>query len=147
MFTINGTNVVWELPSFFWVNDFVPTKDLFSSNILFDVAQYSLKISMTHSHNFFIFRRIFDRQFLHDVVEIALFIPSSSSDSLSRLTSSWLSFSSFKTSKATNTANNERTLLSTYERAILSFQNGALACVSRVDLGPELLTRPLAKFC
>ena len=60
MFTFNGTNAVWELPSFFWGNDFVPTKDLFSSNILFDVAQYS---------------------------------------------------SSFKTSKATKTANNERTWL------------------------------------
>ena len=53
-----------------------PTKDLFTSNILFDVAQYSLKDGMTHSHHIFIvfiFRRVFDRQFLHDVVEIAPF--------------------------------------------------------------------------
>ena len=40
---------------------------LVTSNILFDVAQYSLKIGMTHSHHVFIFRRAFDRQFLHDV--------------------------------------------------------------------------------
>ena len=59
------------------------TKELFSSNILFDVAQHSLITSMTHSHHFFIFRRIFDHQFLHNVVEIAPFIPSS--DPLPRL--------------------------------------------------------------
>ena len=45
--------------------------------ILFDVAQYSLKVGMTHSDHVFIFRRVFDRQFLHDVVEISSFIPSS----------------------------------------------------------------------
>lgn len=47
------------------------------SNILFDVAQYSFKIGLTHSHHVFIFRRVFDRQFLHVVVEISSFIPSS----------------------------------------------------------------------
>ena len=35
--------------------NFIPAKDLFSSNILYDVAQYSLKIAMTHSHHIFIF--------------------------------------------------------------------------------------------
>ena len=35
---------------------------------------YSLKSGMTHSHHVFIFRRVFDRQFLYDVVEIAPFI-------------------------------------------------------------------------
>ena len=39
-------------------------------------SQYSLKISTSYSHHFFIFRRIFNRQFLYDAVEIALFIPS-----------------------------------------------------------------------
>ena len=63
--------------SFFRRNNFIPTKDLFTSNILFDVAQYSLKSGMTHSHHVFIFPRVFDRQFLHDVVEIAPFIPCS----------------------------------------------------------------------
>ena len=46
--------------------------------MLFDIAQYSLKEGMTHSHHVFIvfvFRRVFDRQFLHDVVEIAPFDP------------------------------------------------------------------------
>jgi len=62
--------------SLFRRNKFIPTKDLFTSNILFDVAQYLLKNGMTHSHRVFIFRRVFDRQFLHDVVEIAPFIPS-----------------------------------------------------------------------
>ena len=57
-------------------NNFISTKSLFTSNILFDVAQYSLKITMTHSHHIFIFRRVFDRQLFHDVVEIAPFIPS-----------------------------------------------------------------------
>ena len=59
-------------------NNFIPTKDLFTSNILFDIAQYSLKEGMTHSHHVFIvfiLRRVFDRQFLHDVVEIAPFDP------------------------------------------------------------------------
>ena len=51
--------------------------DLFASIILFDVAQYSFKIGLTHLHHLFIFRRVFDRQFLHDVVEISSFIPSS----------------------------------------------------------------------
>ena len=50
-------------------------------------SQYSLKINTSYSHHFFIFRRIFNRQFLYDVVEIALFIPSS--DPLLRLTPSW----------------------------------------------------------
>ena len=54
-----------------------PSRTLTSSNILFDVPQYSLKNGMTHSHHVFIFRRVFDRQFLHDVVEIVPFIPSS----------------------------------------------------------------------
>ena len=67
---------------FFRRNNFILTKDLFTSNILFNVAQYSLKDGMTHSHGVFIvfiFRRVFDRQFLQDVVEIAPFIPSSDS--------------------------------------------------------------------
>ena len=58
-------------------NNFIPPKDLFTSNILFDVAQYLLESGMTHSHHVFIFRCVFDRQFLHDVVEIAPFIPCS----------------------------------------------------------------------
>ena len=44
--------------------------------ILCDVAQYSLKIGMTHSHHVFIFRRVFDRQFVQDVVKISSFISS-----------------------------------------------------------------------
>ena len=49
---------------------------LVTSNILFDVAHHSLENGMTHSHHVFILRRVFDRKFFHDVVEIAPFIPS-----------------------------------------------------------------------
>ena len=63
--------------SFFRINNFIPTKDLFTGNILFDVALYLLKIGMIHSHHIFIFCHVFNCQFLHDVVEIAPFIPSS----------------------------------------------------------------------
>ena len=58
-------------------NNFIPTKDLFTSSILFDVAQYSLENGMAYSHRVFILRRVLDREFFHDVVEIAPFIPSS----------------------------------------------------------------------
>ena len=58
-------------------DNFIPTKHLFTSNILFDVAQHSLENGMTRSHHVFILRRVFDREFFHDVVEIAPFIPSS----------------------------------------------------------------------
>ena len=61
----------------------------------------------------FPFRRIFDRQFLHDVVEIAPFIPSS--DPLPHLTPSGFFILISETSKATKTANDERTWLKKYE--------------------------------
>ena len=76
-----------------------PPRTCYTSNILFDVAQYLLKNGMTHSHHVFIvfiFRRVFDRQFLHDVVEISPFIPSS--DPLPCLSpSEFFLSSSFKT--------------------------------------------------
>ena len=61
--------------SFFRRNHFVTTKDLFSSYIFFDIAQDTLKIGITDSHNFFVFRCIFDRQFLYNVVEIIIPFP------------------------------------------------------------------------
>ena len=115
--------------------------------ILFDVAQYSLKNGMTHSHHVFIFRRVFDRQFLHDVVEIAPFI--SSSDPLPCLSPPAFVFYSHdsklrKLQKLLITSK----LCCKHTREPLPFQNGALAFLRREkSWGLKLITRPLAKFC
>ena len=103
--------------SFFRRNHFVPTKDLFSNYIFFDIAQDTLKIGITDSHNFFVLST--NNYPLSSLLLIhCLVYPFSG----------FLS-SSYNTSKATlKTANIVRTL----------FQNGVLPCalISRVGLEP-----------
>ena len=115
--------------SFFRRNNFIHSKDLFTSNIQFDVYQYSLKNGVTHSHHVFIFRRVFDRQFLHDVVEIAPFI--SSSDPLPCLSPPAFFYSHDSKLRKLQKLPITSELCCKYTREPLSFQNDALACLRR----------------
>ena len=124
--------------------DFIPTKDLFTSKILFDVAQHSLEDGMTHSHlhiapclrSRVLSRCCWNSPFHPFFWSIALFFPFRvfyPHDSKLR-----------KLQKLLITSE----LCCKHTREPLSFQNGALACLRRErswDL--KLITRPLAKFC
>ena len=119
------------------------TDDLFTSNILFDVAEYSLKNGITHSHHVFIFRRVFDRQFLRDVVSSLLLIHCLVF-ALPRL---------FFYSHDSKLRKLQKLLITSklcckHTPEPLPFQNGALAFLRREkSWGLKLITRPLTKFC